>query len=381
VNPTPVTAHLLLMITVGLSLWGLPVLSIIGMYSFVLYLSITLPVFAVHLIQFNKRNETPYRRIRANKLVILFVIIFIYFLIDAIFGRQKFQFNLFLNQDAVYYFIEKAKNSEGQSRGPWDLIGAIFIFLPFALIDLSRSHRGELKIISVALALLLIFYDTGISRGFLLIAVMSLLIQSGLTWRRLAAVGALALAAFFLSSWVRGDFESAVDSNPLVEGVIWPVINLKIFAESSCLQGTTDQFLFEFLKKFLPLSVADKQIYTFNIQATKCIYPHFGNSIESISVFTYMGEFLYYKPSWLTGFFAGLILAALAFIAVIDLKRMHLVSTATFAGFLCIVLLRSRVQDVYSTLITLIIFLKIISFFVFARSQKIKKLLLDSKVV
>jgi hypothetical protein len=362
-NPTPLTARLPLIVSIGLTLWAIPTIAFFGIVAFIPYLFATLPILAVHLIQTRKLTTISWRDSDKNHFLVLCALVIIYFTIDSIFGRQKFEYNLFLNNQAVQVFVETAKNSEGQSRGAWDLIGAIMMFLPFALIDFARNRGQLLKFVAFALAALLIIYDTGISRGFLLIALMSLLMQSGISPHRLVAGVAIAFGAFFLSSWVRGDFDSAGESNPFFEGLAWPVINFNILAESGCLKGTTDQFAIEFLKKFLPPGIVDKQIFTFNIEATKCIYPHFGNDIESISVFTYMGEFFYYQPPWLTGLLAGVILSGLVWIASSDLRRMRLTSTATFAGFMCVVLLRSRVQDVYSMLITFIIFLKLMTLF------------------
>ena len=116
-------------------------------------------------------------------------------------------------------------------------------------------------------------------------------------------------------------------------------------------------FTLEFFKKFVPSFIYSKEIFSYNLEMTKIIYPHFGDYIESVSVFTYLGELIYYKPTILTSMIAGTLLGILSRFLERILRHDNLNSVRIFAGFMCIVLLRSRIQDVFSFLIFMALFL------------------------
>src|SRR5205085_3104470 len=138
--------------------------------------------------------------------------------------------------------------------------------------------------------------------------------------------------------------------------IVFPFINLSMLLNTDCGSGHWYGFVAEFFKKFLPASIFPKTVFTFNVEMTSCIYPFFGKAPESISIFTYLGEIVYYKPSILTAFAAGTLIGVLARVVDGRLVRYGLSTARVFAGLLCVVLLRSRLQDVLSFLLSQLAF-------------------------
>jgi hypothetical protein len=281
----------------------------------------------------------------------------LYVVLDALFGRQKLVHNLFLSTRAVDIAVERMNESVSQGRGVIDLIGAAAIFVPFALFDAARraGRRSSLALRVVAVCFL--FYEVGISRGYAMVAVAAIALGSGASLFRLGWAGGISIAAFMAASRFRGDFANVAFANPLVDGVVYPFINLRLMLDAKCGHGSTLDFVSEFIKKFMPSFLFPKQIFSFNVAMTRCIYPAFEDYISSVSVFTYLSELIYYEPSVLTALAAGCLLAVLCDRSERLLTRHGLAATRVFMGFMCIVLLRSRVLDVASFLIFLLLFL------------------------
>jgi len=342
-------------VLIGLLAWGLPGIFIAGGPALLAVAAASLPVW---LCTLGSRADQPVLtgfEFKNHRFVLLVVLI--YFLLDATVGRQKFADNLFFSKAAVASFIGAANASVSQGRGIAELLGAIAIFIPFTLWDFARRARPRLQLFLYLLALMLIVYEIGISRGYLFMAVLSILLGSRLNPRSMAFSFSGAVVVFMLASYVRGDFNDISFSNPLFDGVAWPYLNLSLLLAKNPPGGTSLDFIMEFMKKFIPSFLYQKEIFSFNIEMTKLIYPRFEDFVESISIFTYLGELLYYKPILFTSSIAGILLGILSRFAerLIRLKRLD--STRIFSGLMCIVLLRSRIQDVFSFLIFLTIFL------------------------
>jgi hypothetical protein len=295
-----------------------------------------------------------------------------YLLVDALVGRQKLSQSMFLSRDALSAVVEQINETISQGRGIDELLGALLIFLPFAMTDLARRNRFKLAVAAYAMASLFVFYEAAISRGFVLVAVMAILAGSGMEWRRLAAAAGVALVVFGWGSFLRGDFAEVTFSNPLFDSIGWPYLNLALLGSSDCGHAGVGSYALEFAKKFLPAFLVPKSVFSFNIEMTLCIYPAFGDFVSSISVFTYVGEFLYYSPPWAAALLAGSLLALLAAGCDRLLARAGLGATRVFAGLMTIVLLRSRTQDVLSFLIFLLAFLGL---WIGASSEWIRSLL------
>ena len=281
----------------------------------------------------------------------------IYLAFDSTLGRQKLQYNLFLAGGAVESVIEQFNEGVLQGRGPIDLLGAVAMFIPFALFDGARRAAPRLALAARIVGGTFLFYEVGVSRGFALVAILAVSLGSGSGWKRWVWGGGVALTVFGLSSLYRGDFTRVAFSNPLFDAVAWPFVNLSLLTTADCGSASWLAFVGEFGRKFLPAFAFTKEVFPFNMEMTRCVYPFFGDYVESVSIFTYLGEFVYYTPSWLTALVAGGLLALLVRVDDGLSRRSVMTSTRAFAGLMCIVLLRSRIQDAFSFLLFLLVFL------------------------
>jgi len=204
-------------------------------------------------------------------------------------------------------------------------------------------------------ALLLIFYGIAASRGAALIAIMVIVLGRTSNWRRIALAGGVALALFFLASLARGDFGNT--GTPLAAAFEAPFFNLTMMLSKHCGNAPWYAYLGEFFKKFIPAFIYPKTVYSFNVETSYCIYPGADNTLTSISIFTWLGEVFYYTPSILTAISAGILLGALARVVNRMLVKNELVCARIALGIACVVMLRSRTQDVLSFLIAQVIFL------------------------
>jgi hypothetical protein len=347
-------AHFILF---GVLAWGLPSMIVAGAMAVLLALTTAFPLVWLLWRGRPGKQATAVHIPTTNALSWAVGFAVVYLAADALFGRQKFAVNLFLFSDATGAFMASANETVSQGRGAVELLGALLIFLPFALIDSARWASRMLTPLLWSTALLLILYDVGISRGFVVMAVLAMVLGATNSWVRRSVAVSFALLAFLLASESRGDFAAVSFSNPLVDGIVWPYINLSMLIESGCSQGTWYVFAFEFFKKIVPSFIVSKEIFSFNIEMTRCIYPFLGDAVDSISIFTYLGELFYYGPSLLTALIAGVLMALLAAVVDRQLLRSQLLSTRIFAGLLCVVLLRSRVLDVLSFLLFLWLFM------------------------
>lgn len=346
-------AHFLL---IGVLAWGLPAVLIAGPQAAALALVAAAPLW------WAARRSTvvdglPSRSARPRTADAVLAFAVIYLVLDATLGRQKFAINLFLFSGAIEQFIERANETVGQGRGIVELVGALLLFLPFALIDVARQSPPDRRAIFWFAGLLLVFYEIGISRGFLLVSVIAVSLGGTMRSGRLLLATAASLALFVTASAVRGDFAEVAFSNPLFDAVAWPYVNLALLLDADCGSDSTMLFAAEFFKKILPGFLVAKEVFSFNIEMTRCVYPFFGDDIESISIFTYLGELFYYRPPIVSALLAGGLLAALARLVDRELVRAHLLSVRLFSGLMCVVLLRSRILDVLSFLLFLFFFL------------------------
>jgi len=357
-------AHYVLL---GLLAWGLPGVFIGGISAFFISVCIALPLW---LFRRFPPSFAHTRTVGQGGTITVLLLTLMYLLFDMLIGRQKFDSNMFLVVSATANVIDTANETVSQGRGPTELLGAMMVVMPFTLIDTARQTSKTLRAAIWCVSLLYIFYDTGISRGYLLMAVLSVAIGTATRFRNLIGAGCLALTAFIGASLARGDFDEVSFSNPLFDGIVWPYINLGLLLQSDCGGASWIDFIIEFVKKFVPSILIPKEIFSFNIEMTRCIYPSIINTVESISIFTWLGEIYYYGPNYLTAIVAGVFLAVLCRQIDIRLQQMQLPILRIFAGLMCIVLLRSRVQDVFSFLLFLWIFL---IFYQFISRQKILK--------
>jgi hypothetical protein len=342
-------------VAIGLGAWGAPASLLFGPWPLLLAAFVVLPLWLSW--RSGRLPELGGNDYRAFPVFWAALLVVGYVLVDGQFGRAKWGQNLFLSRAAIDATISLTNEAESQGRGIVELVGLVIAFLPLALFDVGRKLQGTQRYVLWSTGGLLLFYEVGISRGHLLMAVAAILLGGGIGWRRgLLAAGA-SLAAFGAASYFRGDFGETTFGNPLFDAVAWPYINLAGLVNADCGGASWLAFSSEFIKKFLPAFLVSKEVFSFNVEMSRCIYPVASGYVEAVSVFTYLGELYYYSPGLLVAFMGGLFLSGLALAGEFLFGRSGLHSTRLFVGFMCINLLRSRILDVASFLIALILFL------------------------
>lgn len=336
-------------VLIGLFFWGLPASIVAGPQAILYTVAAGLPVW-----WFGKRayRQDSYEQTRFGTTTCVLLVggAVSYLTLDALVGQELFRENLFLfGPTAVTRVVDVNNQSIGEGRGLAGLIGAMTVLLPFCLIDVAERGPRWGRWALWGTAFLLLFYQVTTSRALVLFAVLSIILVRTYNWRRLVIAGGIAFAAFTLASSLRGDYGNT--SDPLINGISAPYVNLLLMLSSHCGTAPWYQFILEFLKKFVPAFIFPKKIFSFNMEMSLCIYPTADNTVSAVSIFTWMGEILYYKPSILTSLAAGVMLGGMAWIVDRQMVRHQLFSARMYAGFLYIIALRSRVLDAMSYLI------------------------------
>lgn len=355
-------------IATGLLFWGVPGVFVLGPQALIITTLAVIPLIAVKPARFEQTGLlTPSRA-----ATLLFASgLLLYLICDALWGRQKFAANLFFDDLATDAFVEVANAMVSRGRGFIELLGAMLITAPFLIIDFSKKIDRRASFMVLLVALIFILYDIGIGRAYLLMAVISISfgVTSNLRYR-IWGIG-FALFAFVAASLARGAIDEFTFLRPIEDGIVWPFKNLELMTYSYCGYARTTDFLFEFFKKFAPSFLIEKNIFSFNIEMTNCIYPSSVYNFESISIFTWLGEMVYYKPPFATALLSGGVLAVLAALLEKQFVQMHLVTTRYFVGLLCITLLRSRILDVITLLILTWVLLFCVAFWLRQRPAKL----------
>jgi len=345
-------------IIAGLLFWGLPAAFVAGPLAVLYTFLACVPVWLIS----RRKIALPAVPVADPTLStttcsILIFFSLLYVILDASFGRQLFRMNMFLYRgEALDRIIEQLNDTMSKGGGVADLLGQVLSLLPFALIDVTRSAPRYFRWLFWTTAFIMLFYETTTGRGPVLMAATAILLGRAPNKRRIFVTAALAGAVFVLASAVRGDTTGG--SSALFTGVAFPFINLGLMLKAQCGTAPWYSFLAEFFKKFLPAFAVPKTVFSFNMQMSLCLYPTLDNKIaDAVSIFTWLGEIFYYKPSWITAILAGTILGILG--RILDrrfvIRKMY--SSRIFAGLLCINFCRSRSQDVFTLLIAQIIFL------------------------
>lgn len=351
----------------GLMAWSLPACVLLGPKAAVYGVLALLPILILcwhdrrNLLDAIAVDEAEPKWISADISIALMVVAVLFTLYDAAFGKQMLSQNVFLNPHAVDVSIAKTDSEVGKGRSLINLIGDVMVFMPFVLVDMARRSQRRFRLAMIAVAAWCVFYQSGSSRGTLLMSAFAIFAGSGrLTFMRMLIGGSFALGLYEIASVMRGDTANVEYANPMGDSVIWPFINLGMLANATCGHGTVLGFIGQFLQKFLPGFLIHKSVFSFNIDMTLCIYPSDTDSFDSISIYTWLGEMVYYQPSLVVALVAGAIAAAELRLVNKVLNALQLPATRIFVGLMCVYMLRSRIQDLYSYLLLLIIFCTII---------------------
>jgi hypothetical protein len=344
-------------VMIGLILWGIPAAFVAGPSAILYTIVATLIVWVInlgHTSQMPRPDQST--RLGPTSCVILVLFALCYLLLDATVGQRLLSVNLFLHgTKSTEVAVEQAQASISEGRGVFGLVGTILGLTPFCFIDVAPRAERLGKAALWTAAILYIFYGLGSSRGAVIIALLTIFMGRNTNWRRLLVAGAITFPFFALASVLRGDYSGG--QSPLRDAIAFPHINLLLMLSSHCGSASWTDFVAEFLKKFVPAFVFPKHIYSFNLETSLCIYPSLDNTVSAVSIFTWLGEIYYYQPSILTAISAGVLLGVMARIANYLLVKNGMPTARIAAGFACVILLRSRSQDVLSYLIAQVIFL------------------------
>lgn len=350
----------------GIIVWGAPAAILFPSELGVLFASCVLGLFlgGVHLSgplirQWSGEENLPSRKFPEFLLFACLV----FLIIDVSVGRQVYSANLFISAGSVDQIVESQNDQRGTGRGVFGLLGSIFLIAPFILMDFSKRRALLSKCLFIFLALALIFNEMQASRGYVLVSVLALAMASPRIHLSKLLIAAISGISFFLlSSWYRGDFERLTGANPLIDAAAWPFVNLAMLINSDCGSASVLEFIAEIAQKVIPSFVFQKTIFSFNVEASECIYGLSLDELGAVSVFTYMGELSYYQPGWIAGFISCWLLGFASRKLDDFFVANRLFATQSFVGFWFIVILRSRVLDVFSIIISIIIFIALIKF-------------------
>lgn len=342
----------------GLAFWGLPAVLVAGYSAIVYTFAAALPVWLFFLRPAQmKSGEGASNRLGSTAVTLLAGFAILYVVTDALFGQKLLQSNLFIvGAKSVEQVVDVANSGVSEGRGVIVLIGNIIGLLPFCLIDATSQTSRTGRIALWFAALVMLFYGVTSSRGALILCVLTIFLGKSSNWRRALVGGSIAFLLFALASQLRGDYGNSGGS-PLWDAVSGPYINLALMQASHCGSAAWYQFVGEFFKKFIPAFIYPKNIYSFNIETSLCIYPSLDNNVAAVSIFTWLGEIYYYTPSILTAISAGTLLGGMGRIVDQQLTKNRLPVSRVAIGFACMTMLRSRTLDVLSYLIGQSIFL------------------------
>lgn len=345
---------------IGLLFWGLPAVIVAGPRAIEYSIAAVLPIWWLCRKPARPDTHAPLQSVSSRTCAVLASFSVLYFLWDAIFGRQLLQFNMFLfGKAGADQLIQDYNTSIGKAGGLADLLGYIFALLPLALVDTARDTPRYGRWALWAIALVGLFYEAGSGRGFVLMVVMAIVFGRSAGWRRIVVGVGIALCIFLIASTLRAGGSDAA-GNPVLSGTITPFINLGLMLNTHCGTAPWYDFVIEFLKKFVPGFLIPKTVFSFNMEMSLCIYPSMDNTVASVSIFTWLGEIFYYTPSLLTALCAGGLLGALARVVDRRLVRNQMYSARLFAGLLCLLMPRSRSLDILTFLIAQFVFLVLI---------------------
>jgi hypothetical protein len=335
----------------GLLAWGLPAVFVVGPEAIVLTLTCALTVWLIN--RGAKPAQVSSADVSATVCALMAGFGVLYLAWDMIFGRRMLSDNIFLQgRGAFESSVDHLNATMSEGRGFAELLGSVTVFFPFFLLDLGNKISPAWRWVIWCIVVIFVFNEVGAGRSYLLMAVTAIVAGRSTKPRQLVLTGVLMLATFVIGSYVRGDFNTVIFSNPLVDGVVYPYINLALLLSNGCAEGSWYGYLGAFLNKFLPAFIFSKHVFSFNLEMTTCIYPWMASGVTSNSIFTYLGEFFYYRPPIVTAILAGILIGAPVRIIDRFLVKRNLLTTRLFAGLMSVAELRSRSQDLLSFLLS-----------------------------
>lgn len=297
----------------------------------------------------------------STKQIILFLVLLIAILnIPELVIR-----NAFINAGRITEEIALSESQIGTGRSLGRLLYSSFQLLPILLLDLYKKNKFV-----IIFVLVFLFFVSGSSRGYITIVLLSFFISRILRNKqkfkfsdlmKLGMSGFLIIIFFIILSLLRdGQSLSQFGILPLFYGFYFPSYNASLLLST----GYERNFLLlykDLFLKFIPSSIyPGKEIFSFNIEMTYMIYDYMQIvGLESISVFTYITEFIIYKPILLSVVLPALTLLFFYRLIFRICFKYNLNNTIIYISLYTFIVLKSRVLDLISfqvfTLISLIL--------------------------
>lgn len=264
--------------------------------------------------------------------------------------------NSFSNK-IVSQTIDNANSNVGKGRTITELLGNLFTLTPFLIVDLRKRFSTSMKLLVGIPIIIQWIVISGASRGMLSIIIFSIFIPSIKNWKKLLLFGISFLLLYNFISIYRDGRVNYI-ANPILDSFLFPGYNLLLLSQSN-FHIDVIEYISQFFLKFIPTLIYDKKIYSFNIEMTKIIYPYMMNEVSSISVFTYMGDFLIYKPIIITILFSVVVLRIITKYLLRIILKYNFTITSLYISLYYFIALRSRIFDLLSMLILYLLLLTV----------------------
>lgn len=313
-------------------------------------------VFFIFCCSFKSHNSNSSEKVSSLNLKILIAIL----ISIVVFKLPEFLQSLssFFSHDAVNKVIEDANNNISKGRSFFELFSLFTSLIPFIILD-SRSQLGvRTKRFIYFLIVVNFIIVSGISRGMVSIIIISIVLPQINNLKKIVIFGSIFVLFYHFISIYRDGTDNNYIVNPVVDSFVFPGFNLALLNAKQVYLSSID-YISQFFLKFVPSFLFDKNIFSFNIEMTKIIYPFMGDEVSSISVFTYLGDLFVYKPLILTLIFSIIVVRFILKYIIYYISKYQFKITSIYIALYCFIALRSRIYDLLSTLI-LYLFLLII---------------------
>lgn len=315
-------------------------------------------LFSIFIYKNNEIYNEANQNLSKN---ILLSILFLIIVFNVFNFSSIIQNNMFFSDTAVEKVIEVANSNVGKGRSIFELIGTSLVILPFILVDNIDKFSGKLKYFVLLNLFIFFLIISGASRGMLSLIVIAIALPL-LKSIKLALFLLIPFVFLYIKVSLLRDGEVNYLLGPFLDSFAIPGYLLGLLDDLQIQRNVIDYISDVFLK-FIPSFIYEKNIFSFNIEMTKKIYPFMEDEVSAISVFTYIGEMLIYKPVLITVVFSIFFVRTILKYLMHIFFRYSLKSTSLFVSIYFFIVLRSRVPDLISMLLLNLMVLGLIHLF------------------
>lgn len=303
-------------------------------------------LFSLFVFKFGDNHSTSKQEF--SKECLLFIL-FLQIIFNIIYFPSIFENSMFLSGNSVEKVVEIANNNVGKGRTIFELLTTSIVILPFILFDNIQRFKKVLKNIVILNLLISFIIFSGSSRGMLSLIFFTILIPKVKSFRVVLLIILPFIFVYIQISLLR-DGEVSYLLGPFLDSFAIPGYLLGLLHDFWVERNVID-YISDVMLKFVPSFIYEKNIFSFNIEMTKIIYPSMKDEVNAISVFTYVGEMLVYKPVIITVVFSIIFIRLILGYLVAFFRNYNLRSTSLFVAIYFFIVLRSRVPDLISMLL------------------------------